>query len=128
MIENISLKNIESLISVDETAFLPNTIYSYIDERQKTNGLFQSVNLAEGIYIPLISYIKIVGDKQIQGIHNKLLISIYQYLSLLCFNNLEAKQIMMNEIPSILNHIGKKVGAEHLLYIVALNNKLLIND
>ena len=54
MIENISLKNIEPLIYVDETAFLPNTIYSYSDERQKTNSLFQSLHLAEGIYIPLI--------------------------------------------------------------------------
>ena len=60
--DNISLKNIESLMGVDENAFVKNEIYTYLDEREKNNALFQSVNIAEGIYIPLLKYIQIVGE------------------------------------------------------------------
>lgn len=52
--DGISLKNIESLMFVDEDAFIPDQVYTFIDEREKNNELFQSLNLAEGIYIPLI--------------------------------------------------------------------------
>jgi hypothetical protein len=84
--------------------------------------------MAEGIYIPLINYIKLVGDSQITEIHRKLLFSIYQYLTLLCFNNMKAKHILMRYIPDILKHLNKKVGAASFLYEVCINNKLLVNN
>lgn len=50
---------------VEEEAFDPYNFYSFIDERQKNNILFQSLNIAEGIYIPLMEYIKIIGNKNV---------------------------------------------------------------
>lgn len=127
--EGTSLKNIESLMFVDEDAFIPNQIYSFIDEREKNNELFQSLNIAEEIYAPLIEYIIIVGDTSpLPDIHRKLLLSIYQYLTMLCFNNLEAKQILMQYIPNILPHLQKRVGAASFLYEVTRNNKLLVSN
>lgn len=73
---------------VEEEAFDPYQVNSFIDERQKNNVLFQSLNIAEGIYVPLIEYIKIMKDKKLKPTHFKLLKSIYQYLTLVCFNNL----------------------------------------
>ena len=84
--------------------------------------------MAEGIYIPLINYIKLVGDSQITEIHRRLLFSIYQYLTLLCFNNMKAKHILMKYIPDILKHLNRKVGAANFLYEVCINNKLLVNN
>ena len=84
--------------------------------------------MAEGIYIPLINYIKLVGDSDITEIHRKLLFSIYQYLTLLCFNNMKAKHILMKYIPDILKHLTKRVGASSFLYEVCINNKLLVNN
>jgi hypothetical protein len=56
------------------------------------------------------------------------LFGIYNYLALLCFNNLEAKQILMHYIPDFLPHLSLKVGASNLLYEVCVNNKLLVNN
>lgn len=84
--------------------------------------------MAEGIYIPLINYIKLVGDGKICEIHRRLLFSIYQYLTLLCFNNMKAKHILMKYIPDVLKHLSKKVGAASFLYEVCINNKLLVNN
>lgn len=90
---------------VDED-FFTNQVYTFINEKEKNNPLFQSLNLAEGIYKPLFEYIKIMdGSENIERNHRKLLLSIYQYLTLLCFNNLEAKQILMHYIPYILPHL-----------------------
>lgn len=33
-------------------------------EREKNNELFQAVNLAEGIYIPLIKYLQIMSTEE----------------------------------------------------------------
>ena len=60
--EGTRLKNIEALMWVDEEIFNPNEIYVPINERMKNNELFQAVNLAEGIYKPLIEYIKLIGN------------------------------------------------------------------
>lgn len=115
--DGTSLKNIQSLMSVDEDVFIPEHVYNFINEKQKNNELFQSLNLAEGIYKPLIQYIKIIGNRNhLKDNHRKLLMSIYQYLTLLCFNNLEAKQILMQYIPDILPHLKNKVGAANFLY------------
>ena len=62
------------------------------------------------------------------NIHRKLLLSVYQYLTMLCFNNLEAKQILMEYIPFILPHLRKRVGAAAFLYEVTRNNKLLVSN
>ena len=114
---------------IDPDVFDTNKVYNYISEREENNEIFQQLNLAEGIYIPLLSYIKTVGAKDIPTeLHRKLLFSIYQYLTMLCFNNLEAKQILMDYIPDILPHLGKKVGASNFLYEVCVNNKLLVNN
>jgi len=84
--------------------------------------------MAEGIYIPLINYIQLVGDNIPTEPHRRLLFSIYQYLTLLCFNNMKAKHILMRYIPDILKHLNKKVGAASFLYEVCINNKLLVNN
>lgn len=76
-------------MSVDEDIFIPDQVYNFINEKEKNNELFQALNLAEEIYKPLIEYIKIIGPRsQLKDNHRKLLLSIYQYLTLLCFNNL----------------------------------------
>lgn len=72
--------------------------------------------MAEGIYIPLLNYIKLVGNNILTEPHRRLLFSIYQYLTLLCFNNMKAKHILMKYIPDILLHLNKKVGAASFLY------------
>ena len=113
---------------VDEAAFVREKVYNYLDEREKNNALFQSVNIAEGIYIPLLKYIQIVGDNDFSDIHFKLLRSIYQYLTLLCFNNLESKQIMIPYIPDVLPHLKKQVGAAAFIYTVCRDNKLLVSN
>lgn len=60
--------------------------------------------------------------------HRRVLFGIYNYLTLLCFNNLEAKQVLMKYIPDILPHLSLKVGADNFLYEVCVNNKLLVNN
>lgn len=99
-----------------------------MNEKQKNNKLFQAVNIAEGIYLPLMSYIKLIGNNPITEIHRKILFAIYQYLALLCFNNLEAKQKLMGYVPLILPHLKRRVGAANFLYHVTLNNKMLISN
>ena len=114
---------------VDDAIFNHGVHYNYLNEREKNNALFQSVNLAEGIYQPLIDFIRQIGNaEEIQPIHRCVLFSIYQYLTLLCFNNLEVKQVLMEFLPDILPHLSKKVGAANFLYEVSVNNKLLINN
>ena len=85
--------------------------------------------MAEGIYVPLVNYIKLVGKNPITfEIHRRLLFSIYQYLTLLCFNNMKAKHILMKYIPDVLLHLDKRVGAASFLYEVCINNKILVNN
>ncbi len=103
-------------------------VYNFYNERERNNSLFQELNMAEGIYIPLINYIKLIGDSMITEIHRRLLFSIYQYLTLLCFNNMKAKHILMKYIPDVVKHLNKKVGAASFLYEVCINNKLLVNN
>lgn len=86
------------------------------------------MNLAEGIYIPLLGYAKLIGSSELSETHRRVLFAIYYYLSVLCFNNLEAKQILMAHVPDILPHLSKKVGAATFLYQVSINNKLLIGN
>jgi len=50
---------------VEEEVFNESIVYNFYNEREKNNSLFQELNMAEGIYIPLINYIKLVGDSQI---------------------------------------------------------------
>ena len=90
--------------------------------------MFQAVNIAEGIYKPLITYIKLIGDEEVSEIHRKILFAIYQYLALLCFNSLESKQKLMEYVPFILPHLKRRVGASNFLYQVCLNNKMLISN
>jgi len=84
--------------------------------------------MAEGIYEPLLSYIRIMRDKEITEVHRWLLFSIFQYLTLLCFNNTKAKHIFMNHIGDILPFLTKRVGAASFLYEVCINNKILVNN
>lgn len=50
---------------IEEDTFDINKIYNYLTERDENNELFQQLNLAEGIYIPLIEYIKIIGKRDL---------------------------------------------------------------
>lgn len=101
-------------------------VFNYLDEKERNNKLFQDMNIAEGIYLPLTSYIKLVGDRPLNRIQRKILFSIYHYLALLCFNNLEGKQKLMEFILDAIPHLKKRVGAANFLYHVTLNNKNLI--
>jgi hypothetical protein len=116
-------------MSVDETAFNLDNVYGYLHEKERNNRLFQDMNIAEGIYLPLMSYIKLVGDRplnEMHEIHRKILFGIYHYLALLCFNNLDGKQKLMQFVPYILPHLKQRVGAANFLYQVTVNNKNLI--
>ena len=93
--EGINLKNIEALMLVENWMFDDNHVFSYLTEKEKNNRLFQDMNIAEGIYLPLASYIRLMGDEPINPIHRKVLFAVYQYLALLCFNNLDGKQKLM---------------------------------
>lgn len=75
-----------------------------------------------------MTYIQLVGDNPLSEIHRKILFAIYQYLALLCFNNLESKQKLMEYVPFILPHLKRRVGAANFLYHVCLNNKMLISN
>lgn len=113
---------------VEKDVFDQSIVYQFYNERERNNDLFQQLNMAEGIYDPLIEYIKIIGNQQLPEIHRWLLFSIYQYLTLLCFNNMKAKHLFMQYIPDILVHLNKKVGASSFLYEVCINNKILVNN
>ena len=116
-------------MEVDEEIFNPNDVYVPINERIKNNDLFQAVNLAEGIYVPLIEYIKNIGcPARLPENHRRLLKFIYNYLTLLCFNNLPAKHTLMHFIPYILPHLKKNVGADSFIYEITRNNKILVNN
>lgn len=77
-----------------------------------------------------MEYIKLINKEMItrKSIHYKLLRSIYQYLTQLCFNNLEAKQLMIQYVPYVLPHLSKKVGAALFIYVICYNNKTLISN
>lgn len=113
-------------MNVEESMFDEKVVFNYLTEKEKNNKLFQDMNIAEGIYQPLTTYIKIIKDKSLTPLHRKILFAIYQYLALLCFNNLEGKQKLMEYVLDILPHLSKKVGAANFLYQVTLNNKNLI--
>jgi len=115
-------------MKVSDSIFDRNIVYNNLNEKEKNNKLFQAVNIAEGIYIPLITYIKLIGDNPVNDVHRKILFAIYQYLALLCFNNLESKQKLMEYVPLILPHLKRRVGAANFLYYVSLDNKLLISN
>ena len=114
-------------MEVSEGIFSKTRVYGYMTEKEKNNRLFQAVNLAEGIYQPLMTYIRMVGDNPPNPLHRKILFAIYHYLALLCFNNLEGKQRLMEYIPDILPHLKYRVGAANFLYHVSLNNKMLVS-
>lgn len=124
--EGINLKNMEALMQVDEDIFDENSVFGYLTEKERNNSLFQDMNIAEGIYLPLTSYIHLIGDQPLNAIHRKILFAIYQYLALLCFNNLDGKQKLMEYVLDAIPHLSKKVGAANFLYQVTLNNKNLI--
>lgn len=124
--EDINLKNIEALMLVEDANFDDHTIFNYLTEKERNNKLFQDMNIAEGIYLPLTSYIKLVGDRPLNQVHRRILFSIYHYLALLCFNNLEGKQKLMEYVLDVIPHLKRRVGAANFLYHVTLNNKNLI--
>lgn len=114
---------------VDQKVFDRNSVYHFYSEREKNNHLFQELNMAEGIYVPLLDYVKRVGkNENLSELHRWLLLSVYQYLTLLCFNNMKAKHILMEHIQYILPHLTLCVGAHSLLYEICINNKLLVNS
>ena len=84
------------------------------------------MNIAEGIYLPLVAYIRIMKDGPPNSMHRKILYAVYQYLTLLCFNNLDGKQKLMDYVLDALPHLSKKVGAANFVYQVTLNNRNLI--
>lgn len=126
--DNVSLKNIESLMFVEKEVFDKSLVYHFYTEKEQNNNLFQQLNMAEGIYEPLLNYIRIMREKELSEVHRWLLFSIFQYLTLLCFNNTKAKHLFMNCILDILPYLTKRVGAASFLYEVCINNKILVNN
>lgn len=63
--DNVSLKNIESLMFVEKEVFDKSIVYHFYNEKEKNNSLFQQLNMAEGIYDPLLEYIKIIGKEEL---------------------------------------------------------------
>lgn len=45
--EEINLKNIETLMLVEDSIFDKKKVYNHLNEKEKNNNLFQRVNLAE---------------------------------------------------------------------------------
>jgi len=45
--EDINLKNIETLMLVEDSIFDKNIVFNHLNEKEKNNNLFQRVNLAE---------------------------------------------------------------------------------
>jgi hypothetical protein len=83
------------------------------------------------VHLPIFEYIKLTTDKpEVIGneYHYRLLRSIYNYLTLLVFNNLENKQHLMQYIPLVLPHLKCRVGTPHFIYNICYNNKILVND
>ena len=62
MKEGINLKNTEALMLVEDWMFNENHVFNYLSEKEKNNRLFQDMNIAEGIYLPLTNYIKLIGN------------------------------------------------------------------
>ncbi len=126
--EGINLKDIHALMAVDEELFEPGKVYPLLTEKDLNNELFQNLNIAEGIYLPLLEYIKMISPKTATPLQKKILAVVYLYLSLLSYNNSQAKQILMHSLVWVIPHLKLKVGAENLIYHVSVNNKLLINN
>ena len=47
---------------VEDWMFNENHVFNYLSEKEKNNRLFQDMNIAEGIYLPLTNYIKLIGN------------------------------------------------------------------
>lgn len=76
----------------------------------------------------MFNYLEMIKQKPSQPDHYRLVRSIYMYLTLLAYNNLENKQKLMEYIPIALNHLTYKVGAPNFISEVCFNNNLLVND
>lgn len=68
------------------------------------------------------------NEEKLPEIHRRLICSIFQYLTLLCFNFLEAKQILMEYISDLLPYLSKKVGAASFICEICKNNKILVSN
>ena len=47
---------------VEREVFDKSIVYHFYNEKEKNNSLFQELNMAEGIYQPLLDYIIIIGN------------------------------------------------------------------
>lgn len=126
--QNANLKNTETLMTVDESLFDRGKLLPTITEKEMNDRLFQTMALVQEVHVPIFDYIKMVKEEPTTEDHYRLLCSIYNYLTLLVFNNIENKQHMMQYIRLVLPHLEYRVGTPQFIYHVCYNNKLLIND
>lgn len=126
--QNANLKNTETLMTVDESLFDRGKLLQTITEKEMNDRLFQTMALVQEVHVPIFDYIKMVKEEPATEDHYRLLCSIYNYLTLLVFNNIENKQHMMQYIRLVLPHLEYRVGTPQFIYHVCYNNKLLIND
>lgn len=76
----------------------------------------------------MFTYIKRIKEGLLTEDQRWLLLSIYNYLTLLVFNNLENKQRLLGDIKWVLPHLKYKVGAPQFIYNICFNNKILVNN
>lgn len=118
-------------MTVDESFFDRDHLVPFYTEKEQNDRLFQTMALVQEVHLPIFEYIKLTTAKPEvieHESHYRLLRSIYNYLTLLVFNNLENKQHLMQYIPLVLPHLRCRVGTPHFIYNICSNNKILVND
>ncbi|CAD8133692.1 unnamed protein product [Paramecium octaurelia] len=97
-------------------------------EREQNYKLHQAILIAEEIHIPLLEYIyKFKADQS--TIYWKFLHSIYDFFTILIWNNQENKQIIIKNkqlMQSIEQHLKFNIGAIDFLKALYANNKSLL--
>jgi hypothetical protein len=126
--QNTNLKNIEALMTVDESIFNQDRIVPFYNEREQNDKLFQTMALVQEVHTHIFSYIERITEEPRTNEQRWLLFAIYNYLTLLVFNNLENKQHLMPYIRLVLPHLKYRVGAAQFIYNICYNNKILVNS
>lgn len=80
------------------------------------------------VHVHIFSYIERITEAPRTREQRWLLFAIYNYLTLLVFNNLENKQHLMQYIRLVLPHLQYRVGAAQFIYNICFNNKILVNS
>ncbi|CAD8049274.1 unnamed protein product [Paramecium sonneborni] len=97
-------------------------------EREQNYKLHQAILMAEQIHVPLLNFIQ-KFNIDYPTIYWKLLHSIYDFLTILIWNNSENKQVIMNNkqlIQSLEQHLKFNIGTIDFLKALYADNKALL--